>query len=237
MQIFLTLRPENQLVIPLSYNYQLQSALYSLLGKIGESGFWHDFGFVGASRYKGFCFGELKGKYTFERESNKRKYHGDVSLEIRGHSFEFIDTLQRAIETYPRIKLFDTDIEITAASLGNRHFSSGRRIVETETPVVIHKTLADGFVDYATPDVSAFYYGICGNAAKKFETITGDKADEMRIRPAGEFKKTVAKYKGSYINGYTGAFEIDTSIKMLEFLYNTGLGEKNSQGFGFIKNK
>lgn len=233
MQIRLTMRPEKPLTIPLSYNYQLQSALYAMLGEVGQSDFWHDNGFGDAGRYKGFCFSALSGKYRVDRERRSIRFENNAYLEVRSAAFDFIDAFQRAVEQRPFLKLFDTRLDIVGAELSNRHLPSGRVRLEAVTPVVVHSTAEDGHTDYYSPEEEAYFTRICANAENKFEAVTGDPAPRLALRPSGEFKRTVTTYKGIYVCGYTGVFELDTTLRMAEFLYNSGLGEKNAQGFGF----
>ncbi len=234
MQIKLMFRPGNPLAIPFNYNYQLQSALYAMLGEVGESDFWHDNGFGEQNVFKGFCFSGLSGKYNTDRENKKLIFDGNVYLEVRSSEFDFIDSFQRSLERHPYIKFFDTRLDVISASLENRHLGSGSLILKADTPVVIHETADDGHTYFFNPDENEFYERICLNAAKKYETITGNQPDDITISAHGDYRKTVTKYKNFYITGYTGEFELETSLKMAEFIYNTGLGEKNSQGFGFV---
>lgn len=235
MQIKLMFKPTKPLSIPYNYNYQLQSALYAMLGEVGESDFWHNNGFGNVAKFKGFCFGALEGKYSNDREAGKICFDNSIYLEIRSPAFGFIDAIQRSLELHPYITLFDTQLEVVSASLENRHLQSGLVQLNAVTPVVIHSTTDDGYTYYYSPEEDEFCERICANIINKYEAVTGKKAPDMYIRPTGDFKKTVTKYKGFYINGYTGKFEINTTLKIAEFVYNSGLGEKNSQGFGFVK--
>ena len=238
MQILLLLRPEKPLNIPFNYNYQLQSALYALLHEVGASDFWHDRGFRSYDiSYKGFCFGKLKGEYQTDMESKKMCFTNDISLEVRSVSFDFIDALQRALEQHPYIQLFDTRLDVVGASLMNRHIQNEELILKAETPIVIHQTLEDGHTYYFGPDDDDYFTRICNNARKKYETIRNEEAGQISLSPCSALKKVVTRYKGIYLTGYTGELLLSAPIKMSEFLYNTGLGEKNSQGFGFVQVK
>lgn len=235
MQILLKMRPTQPLIIPYNYGYQLQSSLYAMLGEVGESDFWHDNGFGNITKYKCFCFGKLEGKYSLDTENKKICYDNSVYLEIRSPSFEFIDAFQRAIEKHPYLKLYNAQLNIIEASLSNLHLSSGNIIFEAITPVVAHTTFSDGHTHFFSPAEEEFAFRINNNLLNKFEAMSGKESDEVHIIQYGVFKKTVTKYKNYYITGYTGQFNVNTTIRMAEFIYNTGLGEKNSQGFGFVK--
>ena len=238
MQISIQFQPTTTLIIPYNYNYQLQSALYALLAEVEESDFWHDKGFqYYDSSFKGFCFGRLEGNYRNYPEEKKIGFEDTISLEVRSPSFEFIDTLQRALEKHPYIRLFNTRLEVNGASLMNRHLDEEKYILKAVTPVIIHTTHENGYTAYYGPDDESYFHRICQNVNKKHMAITGKQADRISLQPRGSFKKTVTRYKNIYLTGYTGTFELRTSVKMAEFIYNTGLGEKNAQGFGFVQIK
>jgi len=40
------------------------------------------------------------------------------------------------------------------------------------------------------------------------------------------------KYKNVYVKGWMGIYDVETTPELLELAYYTGLGAKNSQGFG-----
>ena len=231
-------QPASPLVIPFNYNYQLQSSLYALLGEVGGSDFWHDKGFrYYDSTFKGFCFGKLEGNYRTYPEDKKIAFEDTVNLEVRSPSFDFIDTFQRALEKHPYIKLFNTRLNVVGASLINRHFDSEKLLVQAVTPMIIHTTREDGHTVYYDPDDESYFERLCRNAEKKYTAITGEQEGNIKLLPAGTFKKTVTRYKNLFLTGYTGTMELTSSIKMAEFIYNAGLGEKNSQGFGFVQVK
>ena len=238
MQISIQFQSSDPLIIPYNYNYQLQSALYALLGEVGESDFWHDKGFrYYDSSFKGFCFGKLEGDYRTYPEEKKIGFEDKISLEVRSISFHFIDALQRALEKHPYIRLFDTRLDVIGASLMNRHLDREKLIVQAVTPMMIHTTYEDGHTVYYCPDDGNYFPRICQNTYKKYTAITGETAGKIELHPHGTFKKIVTRYKNLYMTGYTGTMQLLAPIKMSEFIYNTGLGEKNAQGFGFVQIK
>lgn len=48
-------------------------------------------------------------------------------------------------------------------------------------------------------------------------------------------KKMVTKYQGHYIIAWYGEYILSGKRKYLDFLYQVGIGAKNSQGFGMIE--
>ena len=233
MQLRISLQPEQQLVLPFNYQHQLQSALYRKLGEVGASDFWHDSGFGGERKFKGFCFGALKGKYRVQEK--KLHFENRVALEVRSPVFAFCDALQRSFEQSPTLKLFDTELQLAEASLLNRHIHAQQVTFLAQTPITVYETLRDGSTSYCDPQQEEFYVGICNNFANKYRAIAGVEPQGIMVRPAGEFKHIVTRYKDFYINAYQGPIEAKGTPQELEFLYNTGAGAKSSQGFGFLQ--
>lgn len=233
MQILLQLQPDRPLCLPFNYQYQLQSAIYAKLAEIEASDFWHDIGFGDTRKFKAFTFGPIKGKYTVR--DNKILFENSVSLEVRSPVFAFCDDLQRALELRPQIKLFDTVLTVTNASIVNLHINRPSAVFRTESPILVYRNTEQGKTRYFTPEDDKFHIGICNNFERKYEAVFRLPAEHIQIRQAGSFRKVVTRYKETWLTGYQGNFEIKGSPKSLEFLYNTGLGAKNPQGFGFIR--
>ena len=121
------------------------------------------------------------------------------------------------------------------ASLMNRHIDQENLLMQAVTPIIIHSTLEDGHTVYYSPDDENYFSRVCRNMCKKFTAITGEPACNIELQPRSSFKKTVTRYKNLYMTGYTGTMQLSAPIKMAEFIYNAGLGEKNAQGFGFVR--
>lgn len=233
MQIHLTLKCKEPFTVPLNYNYQLQSAIYAKLAEIGASDFWHDTGFGdGKQKFKSFVFGPLSGNYIIENKNIT--FDGKIHIELRSPVFEFCDELQRSLEINPAIKLFDTHLEVCDAVLTNRHINNSQVVFTSLSPIVIHSTLPDKSTVYLSPDDDDFIRRIQNNYRKKFQTFYNCDAPEIRLKISGKSQKVVTSYKKTWITGYKCKITAEGHFAALEFLYNSGLGEKNSQGFGLV---
>ena len=233
MQVHIQMAPKKPLIVPFNYNYQLQSSIYAKLAEINASTFWHDIGYGEINKFKAFNFGPLKGSYFVE--DNHIHFRDSVTLEIRSPVFEFCDDLQRAVELNQNMKLFDTEMTILNADITNRHINKQSAFFKTETPITVYKNLEDGKRKYYNPEESEFFIGICNNFERKYEAINKCPPAPIQIRPVGDYKKVVTKYKSTWIIAYQVSIEAQGCSKSLEFLYNSGLGAKRSMGFGFVK--
>ncbi len=233
MQLKISLNPRSGLCIPLSYNHHVQSAIYRKLGEVGASDSLHDGGFGCERKFKGFVFGELRGKYTVK--DKKLTFTETISLEVRSPVPSFCDALQRAVELAPQIKLFDTWLDVTGAELTNQHINRDSAVFRAVSPVVAYHTQADGHTVFLSPDDPNFISYLLNNFSRKYTAVAGAEPETVSISPVGSFRRVVTNFKGTWITGWKGLFSINGSSRSLEFLYDSGLGSKNSQGFGLLE--
>lgn len=230
MQISLILTPQEPLKVPLNYNYQLQSAIYSKLKEVDASDFWHDCGFGEKETFKFFVFGTLLGNYKIE--DKKIIFNSEITLEIRSPFYEFCDELQRSIELNPTIKLFNQELSVSGAFLNNRHINSDTVIFKTISPIIVSEKNEAEKTVFIKPDSPDFVYRLQENFYKKFKAAFNTQPPELKIELLEKGKKVVTQYKEIWLTGYHCTLKIAGPCHALEFIYNTGLGERNSQGFG-----
>jgi len=76
---------------------------------------------------------------------------------------------------------------------------------------------------------------ISENAKKKFRAFYEREPEgEIYLNPLNlnTGNQTIISYKGTIIKGWTGIYEISGDRELMKIVYDTGLGGKNSQGFG-----
>ena len=91
---------------------------------------------------------------------------------------------------------------------------------------------------YYSPDEQEFYDSVYYNFLRKYCAYTGIEAIErIELYPLriSEKDKYVTKYKDFYITAWLGEYVLSGPRKYLDFLYQTGLGSKNAQGFGMFE--
>jgi CRISPR-associated endoribonuclease Cas6 len=133
---------------------------------------------------------------------------------------------------------------------GRQHFSQIRvqmtdKTVEEEeilirmnSPICAYQTDSlTGRTYFCHPEDDTFEELINVNFRHKYEACYGVKpAGEIGIIPVhlGSRDKYVTKYKNFYITAWKGDYLLVGERKYLDFLYQTGVGSKNSQGFGMF---
>lgn len=234
MQLLITLSNPNRVAFPLACNHQIQSAIYGAIRRDAElAEFIHERGFGGGEDiFKLFTFGNLNGACRIEGKSIR--FFSDIELEIRSVSRELCAALNNALLPGENLRLFSTALSIKKTELAVRHIECDSAVVKTASPIVAKRKCGEKTV-YYSPEQNEFAELININFIKKYAVFYGEPPKQrIVISPRGASKKVVTEYKKYYITAYAGEFELSGNAESLDFLYNTGLGSKNSQGFGMF---
>ena len=238
MQLYVHIDLNEPLVLPINYNHIIQAIIYKTLSVMPNySEFLHERGYASGTRqYKMFQFSQLKGEYKII--DKKIIFYSAVEFEIRspepllihllngGFIYEGITFGEKQYRKI-RTKIDDFTVEDQAIS------------VQMKTPIVVYSTdPVTKYTDYYSPIDQEFYEGIQQNAYNKYTAYYGVEPDsyiEIQKIQNSVAKKMVTKYQGHYIIAWYGEYMLSGKRKYLDFLYQVGIGAKNSQGFGMIE--
>lgn len=237
MQLIININLDKQLILQLNYNHIVQSIIYRALSVIPEyADFIHDNGYMNGNRsYKMFNFGQLKGEYRIE--GRNIIFSNFVSLEVRSPLSMLINILKYSFETngitFGEKTFNDILIEIYDYTIEDSEIN-----IEMNSPVTVYST--DEYMGntyyYAPTDVE-FSDMIDANFKRKYFSYYGVRPYsnvEIELLNNTAPRKMVTKYQGLYVNAWFGRYRLSGERKYLDFLYQTGLGSKNSQGFGMF---
>lgn len=238
MQLHVYCRFERPLTLPVNYNHIVQSMIYSSLGNAAYKSYLHEEGSSYEKRkFKLFTFSRIFGKSSFSSADKKITFYEDISFEVRSPDPFLIRALREGIENRGLVfgervmrpaELTCGDITVEAAPI----------LVEMKSPICVYSTDPDTKKTYyATPDDELFPQLIFDNFYRKYTACYGvSPGKEFVIMPyeVTPEDKVVTTFKGQYIIAYGGKYVLAGSRKYLDFLYQTGIGSKNSQGFGLF---
>ena len=238
MQLIISHSLPEKLILPMGYHHVLQSIIYhNLQESAGISTFLHNRGFDADKRqYRMFVFSGLKGKY--EIEAGKIIFREQVSFQVRSPEHLFLKLLKESIEKNGINYLGQryTDVKVT---LADDVISTNHLKIRMLSPICIYSTDREsGKTHFYGPDEAEFAKRVNENFRRKYLAYTGiEPSSDIVLKPLRIEKKDkyVTKYKGFYISGWLGEYELSGEPKYLDFLYQTGLGSKNSQGFGMFE--
>ena len=239
MQFKLAFEVAQPLTLPLSYHSALQGMIYHVLSASPEfSAFLHDDGYTRNRRaYKLFVFGPLEGPYRVR--DGRITFPGPLSLEIRSPGAEFCRVFSGALAAENAVTIGPYRVPLVSCELRRRSIEAGRVDIRTRSPLCLTRTVDDGAKKktlFLSPEDKDFPALLNENFSRKYSAAFGrEPATPVSVEKAARLRKYVTQYRrGIYITAWHGEFRISGDPDALDFLYQTGLGSRNSQGFGMF---
>lgn len=232
----LFLKPNQKIKIPFAHFEILQGIVYKLLSHNPQlSAEIHNKKFIETKPFKYFCFTDLMGMHHIENKT--LVYDGCFQWEIRSADDRIIDAISSAVKNNPVIEINRQKCDVVFCEVCEKHFLQSDINIKMNTPIVVYKTNKTGFVSYRNPLDREFYDGIIKNFINKYEAFYGKACAseiEIKCKTLSECGKCVTRYKGTIITAWYGEYRISAPPDALDFIYHTGIGGKNSMGFGTI---
>lgn len=237
MQLKVSHKLDRPLVLPISYHHILQSIIYRTLEATPEySEFLHNRGYAAENRsFKLFTFGAIRGKYRINKD--KIIFEDEVSYEIRSIEPKMLILLKQQLEKNG-VTYLSQHYENVVAVLGDKRCEASEVRIKMLSPICVYSTTEDGKTIYYEPNMQEFVQKINENFCNKYRAYSGMEPEtdvEIKLERLHPKDKYVTKYKGFYIVAWKGHYVLKGESKYLDFLYQTGLGGKNSQGFGMYE--
>jgi len=245
---------ENQAVFPLYYNHELQSFIYRHISP-ELADFLHKEGYpLGKRKFKLFTFSRLLGKYHINSREEKIIFSGSISFYLSSPQEKFIQQFAETLLKSPQVALSRSrnSFVISSVEVFPQPHIQGGVTIRMLSPVTIYSTLfsASGKKKtyYYSPFEKEFSQLIRANILKKYQALYGTPYDEKPNRPhfqispqkISQNSEKKIKYipsSGSYtlIKAWLGTYRIRGDPKLISLAYDSGLGSKNSQGFGMFE--
>ena len=228
----------DQLSLPIASNETIQGLLYKAISddpyysnKLHEEGRCFD-----GRKYKLFTFGEPKGRYKIQ--GTEIVYLNGMSLSVRSLDPYFIQLLFAYFTKHEYVLIGNQRAKVGEIKLDDDKIFEDRILIRTMSPITAYMTNEVGHTVYYSPKDEKFYESLITNARRKWGSAYGN-TEEPTLRIFGledvRYVKRATRFKSTYITAWHGAFVLEGSPKMLDFLYQVGLGSKNSQGFGMFE--
>ena len=236
MQLLIQIQLEQPLTLPINYNHILQGIVYHAIGSTELAAFVHDTGYQSEERsYKLFQFSQLNGHYRIR--DKQITFDDMVWFEVRSLDPQLVLQVKESIDPQG-VTFYTKKYTRVRTQLRDETVEAERIIAVMQTPITVHDTDPDTKKTiYYSPNDARFRELVADNFARKYKAYTGVEPEEPIVMEAGAFDerdKCVTKYKGFYICGWKGSYILRGQRKYLDFLYQAGLGDRNSQGFGMF---
>lgn len=243
MRLSVTFRPINRtLQLPLNYQYVLQGFLYRSLTEEHFANFLHEVGFQKGNRtFKLFTFSRLSGPHRILIKQKKIEFGGTITWHVSSVLETLIQQLAEYLMFSETIQLHGQLLTVEKVEFQRTKLDKKTYRIEMLSPVTIYSTYEKEErkkTHYFQPMDPVFPILIESNFENKYEAYHGMRPEyKFSIRPIQVLDKykVVTTFKGHIITGWLGKFEIESSPEQLAFAHDTGIGGRNSQGFGMFE--
>jgi CRISPR-associated endoribonuclease Cas6 len=255
MRFKLTLnRSTKQRMVPMDYQYYISAWIYKVLFQADKkfAQFLHEHGYgKGETKlYKLFCFSRLsfgkpklwKEKKLFEISTHEIDLQ--ISFDVTEVASNFIKGLFMLQDCYLGDKFNGIDFKVTKVEVLPEPAFSGTMNYRLQTPwVVSYKSEMDKYPQYLTPNDDLFNQLAIKHLAEKFNNTRDSGSiiqDQIRLtistpfRQAGFIMKPGTKEE-SRVVGNLFDFELTAPVEVHRMVWNTGVSEKSSSGFGWAE--
>jgi CRISPR-associated endoribonuclease Cas6 len=241
LRLYITLAPQEPVILPIHYNYILQSGIYFNLDP-ELSSFMHDEGYEYGSRtFKPITFSRLNGTYHLDKTSGHISFDGPIRLVVSSPVEEICHSLGTQLLLEGFIELAGQRVPVDSVEARRPIVLSNAITVATLSPVAVYSTLtkADGtrYTCYFQPGESEFEELASKNLVKKYQAVFGVDPPEGRIsiKPLRQPRLHIMYYKDTVIKAYSCRLRLEGPKELILLALNAGLGSKNSQGFGCLE--
>ncbi len=247
MRIVLKFEVVGELKIPLHYNHLVQGMIYRSLDEMIAT-WYHNEGFAYQKRrFKLFTFSRLlSSKRKIDRKNKELVLSSPITLKIGSMDSKLLESLAIYLVRKGEVELNGTRCRFASIEVEMPVEAKGPVLVRAISPITIYSTLygKDGSKKtyYYNPWEKEFEIKIKDNLRRKALAYYG-KDEELPslegayIRPVKVSKnnEAIVNFKGTWIRGWTGIYELNLPEPYFTLAYNAGLGSKNSQGFGMLE--
>lgn len=231
----------DKLSLPIHYNHILHATILNMINNDEFRKFIHDSGYYFEKRkFKMYSFSRLMGKFEIDFEKKEINFFDNVYLHISSYFDNFCYYIMEKLLTFESIKIGKNILEVDKIETINFIPTDSLKVV-TRSPVTAYSTYLDENYKkktlYYHPDDPKFKEILEKNIIKKYKAIYNEEPSKsIEIKHVGKSPKSVVViYKGIKIKGWLTAFDLYGDPELIKIAYETGLGGKNSQGFGFIE--
>lgn len=242
-------------LIPLSYSYELSSWIYKVMaGSNAAYAAWlHNNGFSQEhKRFKFFTFSRLlfdnaipiTGTDRLSIFSNQGKLFISFLPEKSTEEFVkgiFLDNIFTIGDRKSKVKFKVESIEL----LPSPDFSKGYGQFQTLSPITVSMKNKEGKAAYISPENNDYDYGqlLFNNLKEKYRIYYGTEPEPditFELKHLTPPRSKLIKIKSgtpaeTNVRGFNFNFYLKTTPELLQLMYSTGAGEKNSVGFGLVE--
>ena len=235
--------------IPISYQYELSAWIYNIIAKSDSlyATWLHNNGFSNLNkRFKLFTYSSLapQCKVIGDRMIVQDTMSLFLSFLPEKSTEEFIkgvftDNTFVLGDKKSKVQFHVENIEV----LPYPTFKAHHHIFQTLSPVTVSTKRNDGSIEYVSPENESYGSMLINNLREKYQAFYGKpfSGEELFIFELLSLPKsrlitikanTPAMTK---VKGFLYQFKLEADESLMSIMYEAGLGEKNSVGFGMVE--
>lgn len=234
--IIISAKPLRSLSLPFAHFKMLQGLAYNLMSydsALAEE--VHDRRFADKKAFKFFCFTDIMGDYYLSK--NTLIYKNRFDWELRSTDDRIIEAAEQRIKRNPILTINRQPCEVLLYEIREKRFCVNATDFQMNTPIVVYHTEISGFVRYYNPFGAEFFERVEKNIQNKYEMFCDKPFPGSVIIECGtpsDKDKCVTHYEKSIITAWYGKYRVTAPPEVLDFIWHTGFGGKNSMGFGTV---
>lgn len=231
----------NKIILPKNFSYILQSFVYDL----GRDKDLHDRFYECDSKYYHlFVYSPIIGNHTYKNE--KHIFEGPVRIIFSSPVSDFCMSIAQRVLNTSHYHLGSNEIRTKSIMPLNEPEFEEEMYLQAVSPITVHKTIdvdSKKKTIYFKPFEKEFGELIKTNLTRKYKAFTGKSVENLPISIIPDVitdrDRRVLLYEKDkknpfVIKGWTGTYKIQGSSELIKFAYRSGIGARNSQGFGFV---
>ncbi len=244
MRLKIRFQPEKSyLILPCHYNGVVQAFIYRHLDeylskKIHDSGHKDP---LSKRRIKLFTFSRLIPEKGARVEDGRIFLQGSITVIISSPLNEFLQSFASNLLRWGTVCLAGETLTPVAVEVEPVPAYKEKIIVKAISPITVYSTLLtpDGRKKtyYYNPFEKDFESLIIRNLQRKVRTWTGRDIEGGSVKPyrVSSRNERIVIYKNTVIKGWDGLYQLELPEELFRMAFESGLGSKNSQGFGCIE--
>lgn len=251
MQLTITIQlGDRPLTLPKDHHH----IMYSVFVELARDKYdLHEYGFrYGKRKYPLFTFGPIVGNSRKQTKNGKSMvtFTSEISIEFRAWDSDLVETIkEKAISEGVRFK--NTIYQDVTCVVKDEAITSDYVIIEMISPICVYKTyeVDEGgkkhnkisYLKPFKPYIEEFENEVVQNFRRKYNAATGREPDSnivfetVKVDRRTDKVDTYYKNRAGMMCAYGGIYRLKGAPEYLTLLYNSGLGAKNSNGFGMFK--
>lgn len=242
------------IVTPKQYNYGIHQFIFenlspSLLKKYYHSGFRHE-----KRIYKLFTFSVIDAR--FRKLEKHFKFDKTITIYFNSYEQDILENFASNLLLKEEVRFLENSVHVESAEFGNfAPVIDGQYIVKTLSPIVVRSTYIDDKGKrkslFYNPNDDEFVSMVRNNLYRKLKSVSSPICDKYTIEQLGsdifdmeivelDRKPRIVIYNPDNVlkrficEGYTGTFLLSGRKEFIEMAVKSGIGERNSSGFGML---